>query len=123
MFKLIKWVLLLTIWAKSKVKLVAILLIWISLIIFSQVINDILEFTDNNDLYLIYIKWAVILVLSVFSGYLIFKVYLDLYPSSKPEASGSVTKGAEQNARKRRILAKEKVKTKSESIIEKYEGN
>ena len=123
MFKLIKWVLLLTIWARSKVKIVAILLIWIGLITFSQVINDILEFTDDNDLYLIYIKWAVILALSIFSGYLIFKVYLDFSPSSKPEASGSLTKAVQPNTRKSRILAKEQIKTKSESIIEKYKGN
>lgn len=123
MFKLIKWVLLLTIWARSKVKIATILLIWISLVIFSQVINDILEFTDNDDPYLIYIKWAVILTLSIFSGYLIFKVYLDLSPSSKPETSRSLTKGAQPNTRKSRILAKEKIKTKSESIIEKYKGD
>lgn len=120
MLNLIKWLALLTLWARYKRSLISILLIWIFLLVFSLFISDIIEYTDKNPQDLIFLKWGVVVFFGSVSIWLIFRIIFKTGLSSSQKKKQVDCKHTTNNRLKERVLSSEKLRTKSDRIIEKY---
>jgi hypothetical protein len=122
MIKLIKWFFILKVWRKSKVKIVVMLALWVTLVLSNQVLSDLTSISNQeNALNFFYFKWVVICFVLGASGFLFYRIYLDtlLLIGVKSAPSNEVLEVA---SKKNNIVLKQKLKTKSDLIIEKYQS-
>ena len=114
MLKALKYIYLVNIYSKSKKSLLMLLIYSVLLIFLSLMLNDIIAVsTGLNAYFFIFIKWFGVLVLLVLMLLSLMKV---INVASNPLASNSKS----IDEKKEKLLSKEKLRTKSDQIIEKY---
>ena len=107
-------------WARFKSVILKILLIWIFLLVFSLVINDIIEYTDTSPQDLIFLKWFVVIFFGSLSIFLILHIISKSGSSSNQKKKHFNYKHATNNSLMTQVLSKKNLSTKSESILDNY---
>jgi hypothetical protein len=98
------------------------LALWVTLVLSNQVLSDLTSISNQeNALNFFYFKWVVICFVLGASGFLFYRIYLDtlLLIGVKSAPSNEVLEVA---SKKNNIVLKQKLKTKSDLIIEKYQS-
>jgi len=121
MFTILKWYLLLQIWASSKSTILVLVALWILYIFANHFFKDLIVITQQESIPdLIYFKWVFISVLLIATCFLIYKIYCDVLSDLGMQESESNEK-VEAISRKKVMLSKPTLKSRSEMIIEKYQ--
>jgi len=144
MLRLIRWFVLLALWKNHKYAILSIVSIVISLIVFSNIINDLIEYTDKSSEDLISLKWAVICFFSIIAVYFSYRIIINkpFFSSFAKDSKKSQILSKEgkklnsinncsyendssflQTKKKSELLSKTAIKTKSERILDKYSKN
>ena len=120
MFKLLKYLLLANLYKKAKRKIILFVGTLFTLIFFTLILNDLLSIVDGVNIYLLLItKWVGIFALFTFMVRTLLQIIsmtTTLSYKDDTPTSSSTTK----ESKKEHILAKERLYTKSETILEKY---
>ncbi len=119
--KVLKWYLLLKIWATSKRKMLFLLVLWVTVFVIMQVMGDLISISQHETIVgFIYAKWLFLSVVIGASWIIVYRIYLDTlsaisFPvkSQLPETKEAVMK--------QKMLSKESLKSRSDAIIEKYQ--
>ena len=124
MFKAFKYLLLASLYKKAKKSFVMLFVYVVSLILISFIINDLMSISTGVTVYiLLLIKWASILSLLSLIGFSILKI-LNIATNPFESKENEVTKNDKSkvstDTKKERILAKEKLFTTSDIIVQKY---
>jgi hypothetical protein len=124
MFKAFKYLLLASLYKKAKKSFMMLIVYVVSLILISFIINDLMSISTGVTVYiLLLIKWASILSLLSLIGFSILKI-LNIATNPFESKENEVTKNDKSkvstDTKKERILAKEKLFTTSDIIVQKY---
>ena len=124
MFKTFKYLLLASLYKKAKKSFMMLFVYVVSLILISFIINDLMSISTGVTVYiLLLIKWASILSLLSLIGFSILKI-LNIATNPFESKENEVTKNDKSkvstDTKKERILAKEKLFTTSDIIVQKY---
>ena len=124
MFKAFKYLLLASLYKKAKKSFMMLFVYVVSLILISFIINDLMSISTGVTVYiLLLIKWASILSLLSLIGFSILKI-LNIATNPFESKENEVTKNDKSkvstDTKKERILAKEKLFTTSDIIVQKY---
>ena len=124
MFKAFKYLLLASLYKKAKKSFMMLIVYVVSLILISFIINDLMSISTGVSVYiLLLIKWASILSLLSLIGFSILKI-LNIATNPFESKENEVTKNDKSkvstDTKKERILAKEKLFTTSDIIVQKY---
>lgn len=124
MFKAFKYLLLASLYKKAKKSFMILFVYVVSLILISFIINDLMSISTGVTVYiLLLIKWASILSLLSLIGFSILKI-LNIATNPFESKENEVTKNDKSkvstDTKKERILAKEKLFTTSDIIVQKY---
>ena len=124
MFKTFKYLLLASLYKKAKKSFMMLIVYVVSLILISFIINDLMSISTGVTVYiLLLIKWASILSLLSLIGFSILKI-LNIATNPFESKENEVTKNDKSkvstDTKKERILAKEKLFTTSDIIVQKY---
>ena len=124
MFKTFKYLLLASLYKKAKKSFMMLFVYVVSLILISFIINDLMSISTGVSVYvLLLIKWASILSLLSLIGFSILKI-LNIATNPFESKENEVTKNDKSkvstDTKKERILAKEKLFTTSDIIVQKY---
>ena len=124
MFKTFKYLLLASLYKKAKKSFMILFVYVVSLILISFIINDLMSISTGVTVYiLLLIKWASILSLLSLIGFSILKI-LNIATNPFESKENEVTKNDKSkvstDTKKERILAKEKLFTTSDIIVQKY---
>ena len=124
MFKAFKYLLLASLYKKAKKSFMMLFVYVVSLILISFIINDLMSISTGVSVYvLLLIKWASILSLLSLIGFSILKI-LNIATNPFESKENEVTKNDKSkvstDTKKERILAKEKLFTTSDIIVQKY---
>lgn len=113
MFKAFKYLLLASLYKKAKKSFVMLFIYAVALMLISFIINDMMSIATGTVLYmLLLVKWVAILSLLSLIGFSVLNIFnIATHPFESTE--NEVTK-------KDRILAKEKLFTQSDLIMQKY---
>lgn len=116
MFKVFKYLLLVKLYQKAKKSFVMLFVYIVSLVLLSFMMDDIISISSDSLGYiLVLIKWILNLLLLVLIASSILKIYtLASSPFEQKEKKVTV------DTKKDRILAKEKLFTQSDLIMQKY---
>ena len=124
MFKTLKYLFLASLYKKAKKSFMMLVVYVVSLILFSLIINDVIDVATGGLVYiLLSIKWIVILSLVsliAFNLLKIFNIAINPFESTSTDKEIDVTKQKPSVLKKERILAKEKLFTQSDLILQKY---
>lgn len=116
MFKVFKYLFLVTLYKKAKKSFVMLAMYVVLLILLSLILNDLISVATGLTVYvLLLVKWVLILLLLILIAFTLVKIFsVATNPLKKREEEREV------NTKKERILAKEKLSTKSDLILQKY---
>ena len=116
MFKVFKYLFLVTLYKKAKKSFVMLAMYVVLLILLSLILNDLISVATGLTVYvLLLVKWVLILLLLLLIAFTLVKIFsVATNPLKKREEEREV------NTKKERILAKEKLSTKSDLILQKY---
>ncbi|MCD4667313.1 MAG: hypothetical protein K8R44_01755 [Sulfurimonas sp.] len=121
MFKAFKYLLLASLYKKAKKSFVMLFVYLVALMLVSFIINDLMSISTGVAVYiLILIKWVSILALLSLIGFSILKIFniaTNPFKSKEDEINESCKA---QDVKKDRILAKERLFTQSDLIMQKY---
>lgn len=121
MFKTLKYLFLASLYKKAKKSFVVLFAYVVSLILFSLMMNDVISVATGGIVYILLpMKWIVILSLLgliAFSVLKIFNIASNPFDSKDKDEN---TKQTPSSTKKERILAKEKLFTQSDLILQKY---
>jgi len=123
MFKTLKYLFLASLYKKAKKSFVMLSVYIVSLILFSFMINDVISVATGGLVYILLpIKWIVILSLLGLIAFSVLKIFnIAANPfESKPIDKKTDVKQTPSATKKERILAKEKLFTQSDLILQKY---
>jgi L-lactate permease len=123
MFKTLKYLFLASLYKKAKKSLLMLCAYVVSLILFSFMINDVINVATGGIVYILLpIKWIVILSLLGLIAFSVLKIFnIASNPfESKDKKRDENTKQTPSGTKKERILAKEKLFTQSDLILQKY---
>jgi len=124
MFKTLKYLFLASLYKKAKKSFVMLFTCIVSLILFSLIMNDVINITTSEIIYMLLpLKWIVILFLFsliAFSVLKIFNIAANPFESKLIDKETENIKQTLNNTKKERILAKEKLFTQSDLILQKY---
>ena len=118
MFKIFQYLYLASLFKRAKKGLVALIVYILLLFIISFMLNDFISVSAASTLYLlIALKWVSIVFLLSMIAYTLVKIYTQLDPL---EPFNTSSKKSMPNEKKEHILGKDKLRTKSDLIVEKY---
>lgn len=121
MFKTLKYLLLANLYSKAKSSFIALFISVVSLILVTFVMGDIIGVASGMALYsLIALKWFMVLAILSFIAFNILKI---INVATTPFAKATTVREVvipEVDKKREKILNKEKLFTKSDSILEKY---
>lgn len=124
MFKTFKYLLLASLYKKAKKSFMILFVYVVSLILISFIINDLMSISTGVSVYvLLLIKWASILSLLSLIGFSILKILniaTNPFESKENEVTKKDKSKVSTDTKKERILAKEKLFTASDIIVQKY---
>lgn len=121
MFKVLKYLLIANLYTRAKNSFLILFGAVISLILISLIINDAVSVASGISIYaLLAIKWVSIISLLVVIGYSILKIINIATSPFTTEIKSSTINTVAADSKKDRILNKEKLFTKSDSILQKY---
>ena len=124
MFKAFKYLLLASLYKKAKKSFVMLFVYVVALILVSFIINDLMSISTGVSVYiLLLIKWVAILSLLSLIGFSILKIFniaTNPFQPKENEATKSNKENLSTETKKDRILAKEKLFTQSDLIMQKY---
>lgn len=124
MFKAIKYLLLVNLYKKAKKSFMMLFVYVVSLVLISFIINDLMSISTGAMVYIfLLVKWiAIISLLSLigFSLLKIFNIATNPFEVKQNEVSKDDEAQVSQNTKKDRILAKEKLFSRSDLIVQKY---
>lgn len=122
MLGLIKWLFILKVLKISKTNIFSMVAIWVTLLLSNQVLIDVISITkQENMLNLLYLKWAFICLVLIVSSYLIYRIYCDVLILIGVKQVHP-NKAIQAVSKKKSILLKARLKTKSDVIFEKYKS-
>jgi hypothetical protein len=121
MFKVLKYLLLANLYSRAKKSFISLLICIVSLVLVTFIMSDIISVASGMTLHLlIIIKWLLVIGLMGFISYHILKIInIATTPFSK-DTKAQAANTSKVDSKKERILNKEKLFTKSDSILEKY---
>lgn len=116
MFKVFKYIFLLTLYKKAKKSFLMLAVYAVVLILLSLMFSDFISIASGMSLYvLIFAKWASVVLLLILIAITLAKIFsLATTIFEKSEDT------KELDVKKEKILAKEKLSTKSDLILQKY---
>lgn len=115
MFKALKYLFLTNLYKKAKKSFVMLFIYVVSLILFTLVVDDILNISTGIMIYIVLIvKWMVVLTLVSLIAFSILKIF---NMASNPFVS---KEKESKDSKKEKILSREKLSTKSDLILQKY---
>lgn len=121
MFKTLKYLLLANLYTKAKRSFIALFISIVSLILVTFIMGDIISVTSGISLYMfIALKWFMVLAILGFIAFSILKI---INIATSPFSKDTVVHTEailEADIKREKILNKEKLFTKSDSILEKY---
>lgn len=121
MFKTLKYLLLANLYTKAKRSFIALFISIVSLILVTFIMGDIISVTSGISLYmLIALKWFMVLAILGFIAFSILKI---INIATSPFSKDTVVRTKAilaADMKREKILNKEKLFTKSDSILEKY---
>ena len=118
MFKVFKYLYLANLYNRAKNSFNMSLIYIVTLLLISFIVNDFISISSGSELYMIILlKWVSILILWSLIGLNIFKIF-NIATNPFSESSKEIEK--ETDTRKDRVLAKKKLQTTSDIIIQKY---
>ena len=124
MLKAFKYLLLASLYKKAKKSFVMLFVYLVALMLISFIINDLMSISTGVAVYiLLLIKWVLILSLLSLIGFSILKIFniaTNPFESKEDEVSKSNKEKLFTDTKKDRILAKEKLFTQSDLIMQKY---
>ena len=124
MFKALKYFFLANLYRKAKKRFMMLFIYVVSLILVSFIINDLMSISTGITVYiLLLIKWIVILSLLSLIGFNILKIFniaINPFENKEAEVLQDTKEHTSKNTKKERILAKEKLFTRSDLIFQKY---
>ena len=124
MFKAFKYLLLASLYKKAKKSFVMLFVYLVALMLISFIINDLMSVSTGVAIYiLLLIKWVSILSLLSLIGFSILKIFniaTNPFESKEDEVTKSNKEKVFTDTKKDRILAKEKLFTQSDLIMQKY---
>ena len=124
MFKALKYIFLANLYRKAKKSFTMLFIYVVSLILVSFIINDLISISTGVAVYiLLLIKWVSILSLLSLIGFSILKIFniaTNPFESKENETTKSNKEKISTDTKKDRILAKEKLFTQSDLIMQKY---
>ena len=116
MLKVFKYLFLANLYRKAKKSFVMLAVYIISLVLLNFILNDLIGVATGMVIYvLIFVKWISILVLLILIAFTLLKIFSH---ASSPFENKDDEKTLD--CKKTRILAKEKLSTKSDLILQKY---
>ena len=121
MFKTLKYLLLANLYNRAKRSFIALFISVVSLILVTFIMGDIISVASGIALYsLIALKWLMVLAILGFIAFNILKIInIATTPFAKTTTVQAVVT-AELDMKREKILNKEKLFTKSDSILDKY---
>jgi hypothetical protein len=123
MFKTLKYLFLASLYKKAKKSLLMLCAYVVSLILFSFMINDVINVATGGIVYILLpIKWIVILSLLGLIAFSVLKIFnIASNPfEAKDKKRDENTKQIPSGTKRERILAKEKLFAQSDLILQKY---
>ena len=122
MFKALKYIFLANLYKRAKTSIIIFFSSFVAMVVFSFIINDIISVSHGVSLYvLLGVKWLVLLALLGLMVYSFLKVLnLASSPFENEKKDSVVIPHAKVDDKKEYILAKDKLYTKSEQILQKY---
>jgi len=124
MLKAFKYLLLASLYKKAKKSFVMLFVYLVALMLISFIINDLMSISTGVAVYiLLLIKWVLILSLLSLIGFSILKIFniaTNPFESKEDEVTKSNKEKLFTDTKKDRILAKEKLFTQSDLIMQKY---
>ena len=121
MFKTLKYLFLASLYKKAKKNFVMLFAYVVSLILFSLMINDVISVATGGIVYILLpIKWIVILSLLSLIAFSVLKIFNIASNPFESKDKDDNTKQTPSATKKERILAKEKLLTQSDLILQKY---
>ncbi len=124
MFKVIKYLFLANLYKKAKKSFVMLFIYVISLILISFIINDLMAISTGAMVYiLLLVKWIAILSLLSLTGFSVLKIFnvaSNPFEEKQDAVSTDDSIQVPQDTKRERILAKEKLFTRSDLILQKY---
>ena len=124
MFKTLKYLFLASLYKKAKKSFMMLFAYVVSLILFSLIMNDVISIATGGIVYMLLpLKWIVILFLLsliAFSVLKIFNIAANPFESKSIDKKTKSIKQTPSSTKKERILAKEKLFTQSDLILQKY---
>ena len=122
MFKALKYIFLANLYKRAKTSIIIFFSSFVGMVVFSFIINDIISVSHGVGLYvLLGVKWLVLLALLGLMLYSFLKVLnLASSPFENEKKGLVVISHAKADDKKEYILAKDKLYTKSEQILQKY---
>ena len=121
MFKALKYLLLANLYSRAKRSFISLLVCIVSLVLVTFIMSDIIGVASGMTLHLlIIIKWLLVIGLM---GFILFNMLKIINIATTPFSKYTQAKAvntSKVDSRKERILNKEKLFTKSDSILEKY---
>ena len=116
MFKVFKYVFLVNLYKKAKKRFMMLAVYLVLMVLISLILNDLISVATGMNIYvLLSVKWIAILLLLVLIVRNVVKIFhVATNPFEKKEDEKVV------DTKKERILAKEKLFTKSDLILQKY---
>lgn len=121
MFKALKYLLLANLYTKAKRSFIGLFISAVLLILVTFIIGDIISVASGIALYsLIALKWLIVLVLLGLITFNVLKIiHIAITPFAKV-TTVQIVDTPEADMKRKKILSKEKLLTKSDSILEKY---
>jgi len=121
MFKAIKYLLLANLYSRAKRSFLALIIAIVSLILITFIMGDFISVASGMPLYsLIIAKWLIVLALMGFIAFSILKIINIATAPFTKETKAKAVNTSKVDTKKERILNKEKLFTRSDSILEKY---
>ena len=120
MFKLLKYLLLANLYKRAKKKIILFLGTLFTLIFFTLILNDLLSVADGVNIYLLLItKWVGIFAIFAFMVRTLLQI-ISMATTLSHKDDTPTYSSTTKESKKEHILAKERLYTKSETILEKY---
>jgi len=124
MFRAFKYLLLASLYKKAKKSFVMLFIYVVALMLVSFIINDLMSISTGVAVSaLLLIKWISILSLLSLIGFSILKIFniaTNPFESNENEVTSNNKEKVSTGTKKDRILAKEKLFTTSDLIVQKY---
>ncbi|EDZ63133.1 hypothetical protein SMGD1_2054 [Sulfurimonas gotlandica GD1] len=121
MFKALKYLLLANLYSRAKRSFIALFISVVSLILITFIMGDIISVSSGVSLYsLIIAKWFIVLAVL---GFIVFNILKIINIATSPftkETTVHTVVTSEVDMKREKILNKEKLFTKSDSILKKY---